>query len=361
MEATPLDRLPTPALLVDRARLAANIEAGAEAARAAGVALRPHFKTSKSLAVARAQLAAGAVGFTCATPAEVEALLDAGMPGVLWAHQPVGPWKVAFGVRAARGGATLAVDSAAVGRSLHEAASRAGVRVPVLIEVDTGLGRSGVPPSTVVGLAAELSTLDSLELRGVFTHEGHVSKHLGDRGALEATGRAAGEALVGAAGALRSAGYRCDVVSVGSTPGLSSTPTVPGVTETRAGTYVFHDANQVALGTVSRDRCALTVLARVVTARHDGMAIVDAGTKAMSSDPAVDGSGLGRPVLDGLEFRAANEEHGFVSGPAAARLRVGDLVRIVPNHACATVNMWSAWYLVDGDTAVDEQPTVARH
>jgi len=356
----PLSVLPTPVLLVDRARLAANISAMAQQTASAGVALRPHFKTSKCQTVMRAQLAAGAIGGTAATPAEVTALQDAGVSDVLWAHQPVGPAKVAFAVRAAgRGGLTIAVDSVDVALPLASAATAAGLRLPYLIEVDTGLGRSGVAPAEVVALAAALARLDGLDLRGVFTHEGHVGWYPGARSTVEEKGREAGSAIVAAASALRSAGFRCDVVSVGSTPGATSTPFVRGVTESRAGTYVFYDANQVALGSATLSDCALSVLARVVTARADGTAIIDAGTKALSSNLSVADNGFG--VVDGATFAIANEEHGFLSGPGAAGLRVGDLVRIVPNHACTTVNMWSGMYVVDGDVAVDWWETVARY
>ncbi|MCW3818916.1 alanine racemase [Micromonospora sp. DR5-3] len=357
----PLGALPTPALLVDRDRLAANISAMALAARQAGVGLRPHFKTSKCLAIAQAQTAAGALGFTAATAAEVAALRDAGVSDVLWAHQPVGPAKVAFAVSiATRGGVTFALDSVEVARPLSAAAADAGVRVPYLIEVDSGLGRSGVAPQHVPALAGELAALPNLLLRGVFTHEGHLSRHIGDRSGLEKAGRGVGEAMTSVAEALHAAGFPCDVVSVGSTPGATSVPYVPGVTEARPGTYVFFDANQVALRSATLEQCALNVLARVITVRADGTAIIDAGTKALSSDPSMAGNGFGL-AGDGLTVAAANEEHGFVSGPGTAGLRVGDLLRVVPNHACGTVNMWSGMYVVDGENAVEYWETVARH
>lgn len=366
--STALADLPTPALLVDVDRMAANISSMAGDAARASVALRPHFKTSKCLAVARAQLAAGACGFTAATAAEVAALGEAGIEDVFWAHQPVGPSRVDFAVTQARrlpggparAGLTVAIDSVAVAGPLSAAAAAAGVRLRYLIEVDTGLGRCGVPPGQVVALAADLAGRPGLQLRGIFTHEGHVSRVPGGRTGLEEAGRRAGEAMVRAATELRAAGHWCDVVSVGSTPGATSTPHVPGVTESRAGTYVFQDAHQVALGSATLDQCALTVLARVVTARGD-TAIIDAGTKAMSSDPPVAGVGFGRPAGPGLDFPSANEEHGYLGGPAAASMNVGDLVRIVPNHACTTVNMWRGMYAVRGGVAIDYWQTVARH
>ncbi|HEY8482358.1 MAG TPA: alanine racemase [Spirillospora sp.] len=364
----PLDELPTPALLVDRNRMEANLAATARSIGAAGVALRPHFKTSKCLAVARRQLAHGATGFTCATPAEVALLQDAGVEDVLWAHQPVGPAKVAFAVEAAaRGGVTVALDSVEVARPLSEAAARAGVTVSFALEVDTGLHRAGVDPDKAVATASALTAMPALELRGVFTHEGHLAKHGEDRAGLEAAGRLAGRTLVQVAEALRDRGHECPMVSVGSTPGATSAPFVDGVTEARPGTYVYFDANQVGLGSARVEECAQTVLSRVVSAQRPGTVIIDAGIKAMSSDSMAAAGSLGivcdvsgRP-LDGVVFGNGNEEHGYLSGPGTSELRVGDLLRVIPNHACGTTNMWSALYFVDGDRAVERHPIEARH
>lgn len=363
-----LDALPTPALLVDRPRMEANLTAMAGAMGAAGVALRPHFKTSKCLAVARRQLARGAAGFTCATPAEVTLLQDAGVEDVLWAHQPVGPAKVAFAVRAAaRGGLTVALDSVEAAGPLAEAAADAGVTVPFVLEVDTGLHRAGVDPDRAAGTAAALAALPALEMRGVITHEGHLAAHGSDREGLERAGGLAGRTLAQVAGELRAAGHACPLVSVGSTPGATSAPFAGGVTEARPGTYVYFDANQVALGSARYEQCAQTVLARVTSAQRAGTVIVDAGTKAMSSDSLAAAGILGvvcdadgRP-LDGVAFTGGNEEHGYLTGPGTSGLRVGDLLRIIPNHACGTTNMWSSLYFVDGGRAVERHPVEARH
>nr|WP_281387122.1 alanine racemase [Jiangella mangrovi] len=354
--------------MVDQQRLDANLAGMAALLASAGVAHRPHFKTSKCLEVARRQLAHGAVGFTCATPAEVRLLLDAGVEDVLWAHAPVGPTKVAFAVAAAADGRlTVALDSAEVAEPLAAAASAAGVTVPYLLEVDTGLGRMGVAPEDAVAAVEKLAPYRSLVLRGVMTQEGHVGAALGDREAQAEAGRAAGTAMVEAAEALRAAGHDCPVVSVGSTPGAASTPCVPGVTEARPGTYVYYDSNQVAVGAAALADCALTVLTRVVSTQRGDRVIVDAGLKAMSNDPAAAGGGLGTVCnavlapLPGVVFAYAHEEHGFLTGPGTAGLAVGDLLRIVPNHACGTTNMFSAVHVVDDGAVVDQWPIEARH
>jgi D-serine deaminase-like pyridoxal phosphate-dependent protein len=362
-----LDGLPTPSLLVDMDRLEHNIARAAAAFAAAGVALRPHVKTSKCWEVARRQLDAGAIGFTCSTPAEVSWLQDHGVDDLFWAHLPVGPAKVDFAVAAARrGGLSVALDSVEAAGPLSAAAAAAGVTVPFLLEVNTGHARLGVDPRRATTTAAALAALPGLRLRGVFTHEGHISA-LPVRAELERAGTAAGALLVSVAEALRADGHDVEVVSVGSTPGATSAPYVPGVTEARPGTYVYHDANQLRLGSCTLDDCALTVLARVVSVQRDGRAITDAGTKAMSSDTiGVTGHvGLvcdpaGR-LLTEVDFAEANEEHGFLLDAGTPRLRVGDMVRVVPNHACGTTNMWSHVTAVRGGDVVARWPISARH
>ncbi|MGI5238336.1 alanine racemase [Dactylosporangium sp. CA-139066] len=366
---TTLLELPTPALVVDVDRLERNIARMAGAFAAAGVALRPHAKTSKCLEVVRRQLTAGAGGMTCSTPAEVAWLRAAGVADLLWAHAPVGPAKVAFVVAAASdgGGLTVALDSLEAARPLSHAAAAAGVTVPFVLEVNTGHARLGVDPERVMSTAAALSALPGLRLRGLLTHEGHLAT-MPDRPSLEAAGRAAGDLLAALAAQLRAAGHAIDIVSVGSTPGATSAPFAPGVTEGRPGTYVYYDANQIRLGSCTIDDCALTVLARVVSVQRPGRPIIDAGIKAMSSDTIAAAGSVGlvchpdnarRP---GVTFADANEEHGFLlDDDGDDRLAVGDVVRLVPNHACGTTNMWSHLYAVRGDEVLDRWEISARY
>lgn len=361
-----LSNRPTPALVVNRAVLEHNITGMALRMKKLGVNLRPHWKTSKMVEVARLQLQAGCVGFTCATPAEVECLLDHGFTDITWAHQPVGDPKVDFAVEAnRRGHVRVALDSQAAATPLARAASAADVVVPYVIEVDTGLGRAGVTPGQVMDLAGRLAGLRGLQMEGIMTHEGHLSGFGEDRRGLEAEGVSVGRTITGVARALGAAGFQVKIVSVGSTPGSTSTPTVPGITESRSGTYVFNDANQVTVGSTDLSGCALTVAARVVSTPRPGEAIIDAGSKSMSSDGPTSGAGFGRVLAaDGgyadIDFHRANEEHGFLRGPGVQTLQVGEMVSIVPNHACATVNMWSRALVVCEDGHVEEWKVRAR-
>jgi D-serine deaminase-like pyridoxal phosphate-dependent protein len=367
MTPTPLAALPTPSLLIDLDRLERNIDRMARTFAGSGIALRPHVKTAKCWAVARRQLAAGAVGFTCSTPAEVAWLQERGVGDLLWAHVPVGPRKVEFAVAAAaNGGLTVALDSVEAATPLSAAAAAAGVTVPFVLEVDTGQARLGVDPDKAVPVAAALAGLPGLRLRGVLTHEGHVYQQP-DRPGLERAGAAAGALLASTAGALRAAGHEAALVSVGSTPSATSAPFAAGVTEARPGTYVYYDANQTRLGSCALDDCALTVLARVVSVNREGRPITDGGSKSTSSDSAAAAGSFGvvcdpsGTPLSGVTFVDANEEHGFLLDAGSPRLRAGDLVRVVPNHACATTNMWSHAYAVRGDTAVEDWAISARH
>ena len=368
MNLVDLDALDTPALAVDVARMELNLARVSGDVARAGIALRPHWKTSKCLEVARRQLALGAVGFTCSTPGEVRALGEAGIRGLLWAHLPVGAPKVAFAVEAvAKYGTTLIADSIEVARPVAEAVYAAGLVADVFLEVDTGLGRTGVNPDAAVPVAAQIAALPGLRLRGVMTHEGHLYGYGRDRAGLDAAAVASAESLVDVAESLRAAGHAIDVVSVGSTPGLAVGPYVPGVTEARPGTYVFDDGNQIRLGSCTLDDCALTVVARVVSTQRAGTVIIDAGSKALSSDAVSAETGYGKvlgadgtPLL-GVSFPRANEEHGFLVGPGVASLAVGDVVRILPHHACATVNMWSELIAENPDGSYERWPVVARH
>jgi len=365
---TAFAELLTPALLVDRGRLQRNIDTMAERYRSAGIALRPHIKTSKCWQVAERQLAAGAIGFTCSTSAEVRWLQDKGVTELIWAHQPVGPRKVEFVMAAAqRGGLIIALDSVEAAEPIARAAASMGVNVNYLLEVNTGQGRAGVEPHDVVDRAHAIGRLPGLHLRGVMTHEGHLGSFVSDREALERAGHAAGAVLAHTADQLRSHGFDVDVVSVGSTPGATSSPFAEGVTEARPGTYVYYDANQVGLSSATASDCALTVLARVVSTQRRGTAIIDAGIKAMSSDAiAVAGSlglvcGATGSPLEGVRFSDGNEEHGFLTGPGVSGLTVGDMVRIIPNHACGTTNMFSSLWAVDVDQAFESWKIHARH
>jgi D-serine deaminase-like pyridoxal phosphate-dependent protein len=360
----------TPAVLIDADRLERNIRSMAEAAERMGVVLRPHFKTHKTVEIARMQLAAGAVGITCAKTTEAEVLVGAGVADVFIANEVVGPVKVERLRELARR-ATLSVglDDLAQAEPLARAFAREARPLPVLIEVDTGLGRCGLPPASgwrapgqpVLALAEQLVRLAGLELRGIFTHEGHVHRAR-EKAELEAMALAAGRAMVETAQLLRGHKLPCEVVSVGTTPAALITPTVPGVTEARPGSYVFYDRCHLRTWSATEEDLALTVLTTVISRPARDRAVVDAGTKVLSADHVgtrFDTFGLIRGHPD-WRFVQANEEHGMVSVPPEAEVAIGDRVEVFANHNCVVMNLADEVYVIRGEDVTARWRVAAR-
>jgi D-serine deaminase-like pyridoxal phosphate-dependent protein len=348
------DDLETPAVVVDAQRLERNLSRMAAAAAAAGVALRPHAKTHKCVRIAQRQLAHGATGVTVATLAEAELFADGGCPSVFIAY----PLWAGSGDRGRRLAALAERTDLRVGVDSAAAASRLADAVPglrVLIEVDSGQHRSGILPAQAGALAASCVAL-GLRVTGAFTHPGHAYGSPATVGDAAADERAA---LAAAGAAL--ADYAADTaeLSGGSSPTAASGLAAP-LTEVRPGTYVFGDRQQVHLSGIGVEDVALVVAARVVSVPRPGEAVLDAGSKALSSDrPAwLTGHGL---ILEAPEATISmlSEEHAVVHG-LSGHWQVGDLVRVVPNHVCTVVNLTSELLIVTDGAVTDRWPVRAR-
>jgi D-serine deaminase-like pyridoxal phosphate-dependent protein len=350
MPGTPIAELPTPTVLVDLDVLERNVAAMAAHARQAGVRLRPHAKTHKCPEIAALQRAAGAWGLSLAKVGEAEVFVLAGFDDLFVAFPAVGEDKGRRLLRLAdRARLAVGVDSVEGARTLARPFHAAGRTLDVLLKVDVGYGRVGVLPEQAVERAQRVAGVPGLRLRGVFTHAGHG--YLAQaRPALDEIARAEGERLAATADALRAAGLPVDEVSVGSTPTAARAMRVPGVTECRPGNYVFHDASQVALGTCGVEDCALTVLATVVSVPAPGRAVLDAGSKTLSSDPLRPlPGGYGRLLGRQSRIERLSEEHGVVALADGEAFRVGERVRILPNHACTVVNLHDRLVGVSGE------------
>jgi len=353
--------LDTPALLVDLDRLDDNIRAMGGHARTAGLALRPHFKTHKSVEIARRQLAEGAVGITVAKLDEVEALVDGGVDApILLAFQLAAAPKLERGIRlAGRVPLILAVDSVDGAARLAAAAESAGRSVEVWIEIDSGLRRCGVLPADAPALAASVVRHESLRLTGMFTHAGQ-SYAARDAAEVAAIAETEGRAVADAAAATRATGIAVDVVSAGSTPTARFLHGASGLTEIRPGTYVFYDALQVALGSAAAEQCALSVAATVVSRPAPDRAVIDAGSKTMGLDRGAHSSDLltdyGTVVDSTAALVRLSEEHGVLRLSETSSLSIGDRVRIVPNHVCSVTNLGRRFYGLRGDTVHEVIP-----
>jgi D-serine deaminase-like pyridoxal phosphate-dependent protein len=349
--------LETPLLLLDERRMQHNIDRMQARMDALGVRFRPHAKTSKCTVVVKRQLAAGATGITVSTLKEAERFFAAGIDDILYAVAIV-PAKFDHALRLARAGLrlTLLVESVAAAEQLTQHGLHHGHCHDVLIEIDTDGHRSGLTPSDprLVAVARALRTQGGhgARLRGVMTHAGS-SYALHTPEALAAMAEQERAGCVDAAQHLRAAGHACEVVSVGSTPTALNARSLEGVTEVRAGVYVFFDLVMAGVGVCTPDDIALSVLCTVIGHRPEvGWIITDAGWMAMSRDRGTQmqerdyGYGLvcdeaGTPVPQ-LAFNDANQEHGVLHwlGDAGVALEerfpLGSHLRILPNHACAT-------------------------
>ena len=259
-------QLDTPVAIVDISILNKNIQDMAEFADLAGVKLRPHIKTHKMLAIAQKQLEAGACGLAVAKLGEAGVMLQTGCRNITIANQIVPGEKIRRLLKLNKEAeVSCAIDSLEGAELLSKAAKRLGQKIPVLIEIDTGLQRCGVlPGEPALKLAEGLISFPGLELKGVMTHAGHAygAENIEE---IARIGKQEGEAMVRTANLLRGKGLTCEVISVGSTPTARYVARVSGVTEIRPGNYVFYDATQVSLGVAKEKQCALSIMATVIS------------------------------------------------------------------------------------------------
>ena len=361
-----LAQLETPCLVLDEARLERNIARMRAHLDQLGVSLRQHVKTAKSIDVARRVLRSPEGPITVSTLREAEYFLANGVRDILYAVGAT-PNKLDHVTDLRRRGAHLALilDSADAARAVAAHASERADRIPVMIEIDCDGHRSGIVPGDPALLEVGRALADGgCELRGVMTHAGN-SYNCGSVAAIKAMAVQERDAVVAAAKALRAAGMPCPAVSVGSTPTATYAEDLAGVTEVRAGVFVFFDLVMAGLQVCTTDDIAISVLASVIGHQRDkGWIIIDAGWMALSRDRGTarqeidQGYGLacdarGRPYAD-LIVADANQEHGIVALRPGARvalpeLPIGAQLRILPNHACATGAQHQAYQLVRGE------------
>ena len=359
-----LAHLPTPAALLDEARLQHNIQRMQQRMDSLGVRLRPHVKTAKCVAVAQRQARAGARGITVSTLKEAEVFFDAGFDDILYAVC-ITPNKLAQAqaLRARDCALQVLVDSVAAAQAIVDS----GHGFEVLIEIDTDGHRAGVLPASELLLdVGRTLHAGGAVLKGVMTHAG-ASYECRTPEALQAMAEQERARCVQAAERLRAAGLPCPVVSVGSTPTALSAQQLDGVTEVRAGVYVFQDLVMQGVGVCGTEEIALSVLATVIGHQLDkGWVLVDAGWMALSRDRGTQAQDIdwgygavcdegGAPIAE-LWMGGANQEHGIVSrrdGQAdptlAQRHPIGSRLRILPNHACATAAQFPAYTVLAAD------------
>lgn len=354
----------TPQLIVSEEILQRNIAEMAAFAKSIKVQLRPHIKTHKSIEIARLQIAAGAVGITCAKVGEAEVMINqAGIDDVLLAYPIVGAKKydrIVALMEKAR--IAVAVDSETAIETISQAMVRHERKIDIYLEVNTGQNRSGVMwGDEAVRFAQEIDRHPNLRLSGIVTHEGHVASF--DPSEISRQAIAAGEKMVQTAEMIRAQGIELPTVSVGSTPAARMTPTVPGITEMRPGTYVFNDCSLFRFGdTWGVEDCAARFVATVVSRAADDRCVIDAGSKTLALDGNAGHKGHGYIVgHPDVIISKLSEEHGVCELPAGEEgFQVGDTVEVIPNHICPTVNLMDEMAIVRDGEVVDHWKVAAR-
>lgn len=346
----------TPYAKLKLLKLTDNIDSFAKTMYSRGISLRPHIKTHKCCEIAKRQIKCGAKGITASRLHEAEAMASCEIDDIFLAYPVVGQSALkAFRLLNKKCRMTVAVDSIFHLETLLNVASPSSI-VRVRIEIDSGQNRCGVlPESTELKKICDFLKFnnDKFFLDGVFTHPGHVYACANSE-QIRKIARNEENSVIKAAQRIRSFGFDCPEISVGSTPTAMMIENNM-ITECRPGNYVFFDAIQVANGTCNLDKCALTIVSTVIGAYNDHL-VIDAGSKALGLDKGAHGIKLvqGYGKISGfpeLEIASLSEEHGVVTFASKQKHpAAGELIEIIPNHACAAANMFSQYQVFNNDS-----------
>lgn len=354
----------TPQLVVSEEILQRNIAEMASFARSINVKLRPHIKTHKSVEIARLQIAAGAIGVSCAKVGEAEVMVnEAGIDDILLAYPIIGAMKYERLVPLMeKARIAVAVDSIEAIEAISRAMTKHERKIDIYLEINTGQNRSGVMwGEEAVGFAERIDKHPNLKMTGIMTHEGHVA--FVDPAEIAAAAQAAGEKMVQTAEMIRAKGIELPTVSVGSTPAARLTSVVSGITEMRPGTYVFNDNSLFRYDNQWEvSDCAARFVATVVSRTADDRCVIDAGAKTLALDPSRSHAGHGYIVgHPNVIISKLSEEHGVCELPAGEEgFQVGDTVEVIPNHICPTVNLMDQMAIVRDGKVIDYWKVAAR-
>jgi D-serine deaminase-like pyridoxal phosphate-dependent protein len=345
------EAIDTPEPVIDLDRVERNLRRMQDYCDRHGLKLRPHIKTHKLPQIARRQIEFGAVGITCQKISEAMVMAEAGCDDVLLSYPIVGATKIEpLAALARRTRLTVGLDNGTALDTAAAAAREAGTEIGVLVEFESGGNRCGVrTPEEALALARRVRDSGPLAFRGLMTYP---------HGPGTAPFVAAARPL------FEREGIAVETVSVGGTPDFGTTHEIPGATELRVGTYVYNDRATVAAGAATLDDCALHVVAAVVSRPTLDRAILDAGSKTLSSDRVAPSAGEGYGLI--LDYPEAvierlNEEHGVVDlSRCVRRPRIGERVRIVPNHVCVVSNLHDTVTVTRGGEVVGSWPVAAR-
>lgn len=351
-----IDKLQTPAILLNLDAMEHNLKKYCNAARAAGKEIWPMVKTHKSTELARLQTEYGCTGFLCGTLDEAETLAQAGFRNLMYAYPVATEVSVQRIIRLANTcNMIIRIDDLDAARAINTAAEKAGVQIPYTIIIDSGLHRFGVAPENSSVFLKEMEKFTNLVFKGISTHPGHVYSAAT---AQEIPQYVADErhSIAVAVEALKQAGYQPEIISSGSTPTFFGALNDEHIGIYHPGNYIFNDAIQISTATATEEECALSVLASVISHPREDLYICDAGAKCLGLDQGAHGNGSvkGFGIVKGhpeLTVYSLSEEVGKLHVEGTSNIKVGDKIQIIPNHACSAANLTRYYIGVRGDAA----------
>ncbi len=336
----------TPAVIIDLDTVERNIKDMVEINKQYNINHRPHIKAHKSIYFAKKQLNGGCVGITCAKLSEAEVMAEHGIDDILIAFPIIGSAKLErLGTLVEKANIITMINSVEGATALSELGAKIDRKIKTFIEVDGGINRGGIMPGQpVLDFARKIRDLQGLDICGLLYYGGTIYGENTEKGIIEKTKKESRE-LIEAQKLLNDDGFNISILSTGSSYSARMAKHLEGVTEVRAGNYIFNDASTLWPGLVKEEDCALRVLSTVVSKPDDCTAIIDAGSKALTSDTGAFTKGYGYVVgHPEISIYKLNEEHGFMVSDEPNSLKIGDIVEIIPNHACVIPNLNDSVY-----------------
>lgn len=338
-----MEQWDTPSVQIDLDILDRNLRETANAAARAGVKLRPHTKTHKSVWIAKEQLRYGAKGITVAKLGEAEVMAEAGIDDILIAFPVIGEAKFKRLEKLLdKAAITLSTDDVEVAQLMSDFGKKIGRVISVYVDINTGLNRMGKEPGAESAeLVKRIAELPNVRVTGLMTHSGHAYG-FNNTDQVREIARQEAESLLVTKRQVEEAGIEIAEISVGSTPTSKFVADIAGigVTEMRPGAYVFGDGSQYTTGLIGQESLAMTIVATVIGRPRPGTIIIDAGSKTLSTDLGKFHPGYG--IIQGHSgcvIERLSEEHGIVSVPDIDEFRIGQQIRITPNHCCVVTNL----------------------
>ncbi|KAB3535421.1 amino-acid racemase [Alkaliphilus pronyensis] len=340
-----ITELETPCLVVDLDKLEKNIAEMQQLANHHGVKLWPMIKTHKSHYIVDKQIKAGAEGILAAKLSEAEKMLEANVKKIMLAYPIIGEGKLKRLIALSKKAEVYcSIDSLISAEILNKAGIDSQTLFKCIVIIDSGLNRLGIKPEETARFVKSLKELSNLKVVGVATHGGHVYGAVDREGVIEAANQEI-MAIEAAEKQLLEEGVACEVVAIGSSPTVKVINNYSSIKQIRPGNYVFNDAVQMALGVAKEDDCSLFVRATVISIPEEGRAIIDAGSKILCLDTGAHGNtsivGYGRVKgFEEIVVKGLSEELGRLQyNPSKIQLQIGDIIEIIPNHACTVANM----------------------